>query len=261
MENVFFPLDGSAPPGTYTYFVDNFNQVGLSPDLWTLEVFVGDMLISRNTGVTDREGNNSFFNYTRIGTPTGTPPMVAPTITPTGTPMAAPTIITPTTSPTSAPISITPIPTTLSSIVSLEDYYISFVAPMATREPTPEEYNEMGVRINDWFEAQLTAFYTNVNRTDVQFLGTESSINCTLFGGSNNTIPPRRDEFNIYMNFEFFDFTFSENSNVPTTAEVVEIMIASISRDFILQVVRTYTGTPFESTNEVFISNIGNVCG
>ena len=65
VENVFFPLDRSAPLGTYTYFVDNYNQIGASPDPWTLEVFVGETLVSSNSGATEAGGINQIFNYTR----------------------------------------------------------------------------------------------------------------------------------------------------------------------------------------------------
>lgn len=135
--------------------------------------------------------------------------------------------------------------------VLVEDYYISFAAPGATREPTQAEYDEMLVRINDWFEAQLRAKYAN--RTDVEFLGTESSNDFTLYG-INNNIPPSPERFNIYMNFDFSKFSFSETSTVPTNEEVYEIMLASITPDFILQVVRSLTGSPFELTNEVFFA-------
>jgi uncharacterized protein YfaP (DUF2135 family) len=58
VENVFFPLVGSAPRGTYTYFVDNFDQVGSSPDTWTVQVFVGNMLVSTNSGATEQNATN-----------------------------------------------------------------------------------------------------------------------------------------------------------------------------------------------------------
>lgn len=65
VENVFFPLDGSAPRGTYTYFVNNYNQVGLTPDTWTLQVFVGETRVTRHSGVTADKGDNPKFNFTR----------------------------------------------------------------------------------------------------------------------------------------------------------------------------------------------------
>jgi hypothetical protein len=192
--------------------------------------------------------------------PTATPtvaPNVAPTVSPTAVPSdrpsAAPTASrteTPSDSPSAAPIPLNPTPTPV-QLLLIEDYFISFVAPGATREPTQAEYDEMLVRINDWFEQQFEELYAN--RTDVQFLGAESSNDFALYG-LNNDIPPRPAEFNIYMNFDFTEYTYSEDSVIPTTQEVFEVMRLSITTDFILEVVRTFTGTPFESTNEVFFA-------
>jgi hypothetical protein len=184
--------------------------------------------------------------------------MVAPTAVPSGAPSIAPTSPAPSVRPTAipsdspsrTPIALNPTPTPVQRIL-VEDYYISFVAPGATREPTQAEYDEMLSRINDWFERQFMEQYAN--NPDVQFLGTETSNDFTLYG-LNNNIPPRPAEFNIYMNFDFSEYTYSETSVVPTTQEVFEIMRQSITRDFILEVVRTFTGSPFESTIEVFFA-------
>ena len=69
---------------------------------------------------------------------------------------------------------------------------------------------------------------TSANRTDVEFLGSESSNDFTLYGVKNN-IPPRPAEFNIYMNLDFSEYTFSETSVVPATNEVFELMRESQS--------------------------------
>lgn len=55
VENIFFPVDGSAPNGTYTYFVVNFNQTG-SADTWTLQVLTVDEIIASQSGVTVGDG-------------------------------------------------------------------------------------------------------------------------------------------------------------------------------------------------------------
>jgi hypothetical protein len=52
VENVYFPLDGTAPAGTYTYLVRNFKQGGVAPDAWKIEVHMGDKLIAQNFGTT-----------------------------------------------------------------------------------------------------------------------------------------------------------------------------------------------------------------
>jgi hypothetical protein len=185
--------------------------------------------------------------------PTTLTPTIAPTLAPTLAPTAAPTVVAsdaPSLRPSGAPIPLVPTPTPV-QIVRVTDYYISFVAPDATREPTQAEYDEMLRRINEWF--QMTFMEQYANNPETQFIGSVASNDFTLFGVNNN-IPPRPADFNIYMNFDFSEFTYTENSVVPTTSEAFEIMRASITRDFILEVVRTYTGTPFESTDEVFFA-------
>jgi hypothetical protein len=62
VENIFFPLDGSAPRGTYTYFVDNYNQIG-EADSWTLQVYLGDTLQISNNGVVGESGVGTRFTF------------------------------------------------------------------------------------------------------------------------------------------------------------------------------------------------------
>ena len=68
VENIFFPIDGSAPSGTYTYFVHNFSEQGDSADPWELRVLVGNEIVVTQTGLL---GNNEFsveFTYEHTGT-------------------------------------------------------------------------------------------------------------------------------------------------------------------------------------------------
>lgn len=150
-----------------------------------------------------------------------------------------------------APILPRPTPTSGSKIVLAEDYYISFDAPQATREPSTTEYAEMLFRINQWFETQFASFYANSPK--VQFIRAETSNDFTLYGVNHN-IPPQPANFNIYINYDFTAFTFSASSNIPTTQEVFEVMRLSFTQRFLLEVVRTFTGYPFESTVEVFLA-------
>lgn len=63
VENIFFPLDGSAPRGTYTYFVVNYFQVGSLPDAFTLEVFLGDTLQVSQSGVVSASENGTEYTF------------------------------------------------------------------------------------------------------------------------------------------------------------------------------------------------------
>lgn len=104
-------------------------------------------------------------------------------------------------------------------------------------------------RVTEWFNMFFEEFYAD--DPDVEFLGTESEIDLTLFG-SEAGIPQER--YNIYMDFSFTEFIWSEDSIPPLNSELFDIMRTSISTDFILQQVRTFTGSPFETTNEAFFA-------
>lgn len=104
-------------------------------------------------------------------------------------------------------------------------------------------------RITAYYKETFTGIYAT--DTDTEFLDVMSSNDFTLYGADAG-IPEAR--FNIYMNFDFSDFTYTEESVVPTNTEIFQIMKDAITQQFIIDVVRTYTGTPFESTNEVFFA-------
>jgi hypothetical protein len=65
VESVYFPLDGTAPVGSYTYYVRNWRQRGVAPDAWKFEVYVGDNLIAQSFGTTTDHTNSDqyMFNY------------------------------------------------------------------------------------------------------------------------------------------------------------------------------------------------------
>jgi hypothetical protein len=194
--------------------------------------------------------------------PTATVETSAPTLAPaTGAPTSAPVVgpttaapttaapsVLPSDAPSNMPINLSPTATPVQT-VRVTDYYISFVAPDATREPTQDEYAEMLRRITAYFKDTFTGIYANDPNTT--FLDVVSSNDFTLYGAAAG-IPEAR--FNIYMNFDLSDFTYTLDSVVPTNAEIFQIMKDSITQQFIIDVVRTYTGTPFESTNEVFFA-------
>ena len=104
-------------------------------------------------------------------------------------------------------------------------------------------------RTSDYFETVFADFYAN--NPDVDFLGIESAIDFTLYAGEAGR-PEER--FNIYINFSFSDLTFTEDSIPPTTAEALDILYSAISPTYILEVVRTFEGTPWVSTSEVFFA-------
>jgi hypothetical protein len=123
------------------------------------------------------------------------------------------------------------------------------VAPDASRSPTTEEFAEMLLRITAYFDAYLTE-YLATNQT-LSFDRIETSNDFNLYGTPEAGQPEER--YNIFMNFNYSDFIFSPDTlNPPTSDEIFAILLTSITADLILDVVRTYTFTPFESTNEIF---------
>jgi hypothetical protein len=149
-----------------------------------------------------------------------------------------------------APFLSSPRPTQVQT-VRVTDYFIAFVAPTATREPTEEEYNEMNRRITAYFSDAVLSLYAD--DSNIEFVSIDSSNDFTLYGAAAGIPSPR---YNIYMNFNYTDVTYRTTTGlmvVPTVAEQFFDLKNSITVDFILDVVRTYTGTPFESTNEVVV--------
>jgi hypothetical protein len=186
----------------------------------------------------------------------------APTFPPTGT-AAASTQNVPVEAPTDAPIHpVTTIPMEapkVSNAVQLSDHFISFVAPKAIRAPTREEYDEMIERIHNWFETAVSNEYNNNSTSsDPNFKFLELDLfNDFQMYGLNKSIPPRPESFNIYINFDYANYLFEDNNNgqdLPSPADLFKVIRRSITTNFILYVVRTYKGTPFESTNEVFLA-------
>lgn len=64
-ENIFFPTDGSAPKGTYRYFVQNYEQIG-SVDNWILSVYLGDERLRFHTGETQDQLFSTAYTYVQV---------------------------------------------------------------------------------------------------------------------------------------------------------------------------------------------------
>jgi transforming growth factor-beta-induced protein len=179
--------------------------------------------------------------------PSGTVATAAPVIPATPAPsMPTPGSDIPSTSPGSASPPVDPTMVT----VRVEDYYISYVAPGATRAPTPEEYNEMLMRTSGYFDYVFRDRFAS--DPSIKFLGTKAESDYTLYG-TEAGIPEER--FNIYINFSVTEVMFANDSTVPEVSALFEIMKDSISgsagANYITTAVQAYTGSPFESTNEV----------
>jgi hypothetical protein len=129
--------------------------------------------------------------------------------------------------------------------VGVTTFYTSYEAPKATREPTLAEYEEMNNRTAAYFETVIRDYYAN--STNVTVSGVTSEINGTLYGAAAG-IP--RHPFNIYINFSFA-FTYTQDSIPPDAAQTFAIMKQADLVKYIFQVVRTFTGSPFQSTKQI----------
>ena len=190
------------------------------------------------------------FTPSESPTPTDVPiprPTDAPVAQPTDAPIPQPTDA-PIAQPTDAPVPLQPTATPVQR-VRVRDFYISFVSPDAAREPTQAEYEEMMAKTTDWFEVVFAERFAN--DPNVTFLGSNSAIEETKF---NAGIPEAR--FNIYMNFEFTDVLYTEDSSPPGVAETFEIMRQAITTDYILEAVRSVTDSPFEVVTEVYFAAV-----
>jgi hypothetical protein len=128
--------------------------------------------------------------------------------------------------------------------VRVENFFLAYNAPMADREPTADEYNQMRDLTTEYFTNYFTGRYAN--DTAVKFLTAESGIKFNLYQAG---IPAQR--FNIYMQYNYTDLIYTVDSTPPSAAESFIIMRDSITAEYILNYVRNATNTPFDSTQEV----------
>jgi uncharacterized surface protein with fasciclin (FAS1) repeats len=189
---------------------------------------------------------------------------VAPPVEPPVEPPVAIPIVAPVAAVTAAPVAAVtgapvPAPTTAPAAASneqtvrLQDFYISYVAPGATREPTVAEYAEMLNRTSNYFQRYFETYYAN--DPNVEFVSIKATTDFTRYGPDAG-IPEAK--FNIYINFALTDLTFTADSTPPDAKALFDILAASTSGQdgvtYILTEVQTFTGSPFETTNEVFLA-------
>jgi hypothetical protein len=147
---------------------------------------------------------------------------------------------------------LSPTATTQLQTVRVTDYYIAFNAPNATREPTEKEYNEMNRRITAYFAKVLMNIYEDDPK--IEFISMNSSIDFTRYGAEAGIF---LNGYNIIMSYSFSDVTFrtlTESSVVvPSAPQISSRWRYSTNYNYFISLVpRTYTGTPFESTDRVY---------
>jgi hypothetical protein len=111
--------------------------------------------------------------------------------------------------------------------------------------PTVEAYDLVFANTMAYFNESLRALFADQDR--VMFLEVAALLTDV---GHNQGIPEER--FNILLTLDNIMFTFAPDSEVPTETEAFGLVQRLITADYILDVVRTVNGTPFESVTEVF---------
>lgn len=128
------------------------------------------------------------------------------------------------------------------SVLAIPRFFIAMVAPGATRSPTDDEYNTLTNRTAAYFTTFLNDTYA-ANDT-VAFESLDLALNNTRF---QLGIPEPR--FNIYMDF-VMSTQFSPTSTPDTPAQIFNLLIPSITPNFILNEVRMVLDSPFTTVNE-----------
>jgi len=136
----------------------------------------------------------------------------------------------------------------IQTTVRINDCFLAMVA-RGVREPTKEEYQEIARRTNTRFKKYIEHWYKEAD--GVEFVDLKSEIGQTSFGEEAG-IPS--EKYNIYIKFAFFDIVYSADSDIPGKEETLKLMKNAISKNFIEEVVRSFAGTPFESTTEVWFA-------
>jgi hypothetical protein len=145
---------------------------------------------------------------------------------------------------TSAPV----VPGT--QVVRVLNYYLAYVSP-STTEPTEEEYQQMLDLTTEYFTMYFEEAYAD--DADVDFISVTVGLKFTEFDDPG--FPPEIGvRYNIYMDYSFSDWVFTEASTPPTDTEIFSIMRNSIDNTYILEWVRSLTGTPFAGVTEVIFA-------
>ena len=129
-------------------------------------------------------------------------------------------------------------------------FYLGFVVEGVTGEPPSEQYDSLRVSTIDFINETLTELYSA--DPDSEFLGFEFFIVTTDFGRG---LP--RERFNIYV--ECSSKTFFDADGVhPDTDELLAVLRASISVEYVQDFVWGQVGGAFASTSEVVLRRVPN---
>lgn len=121
------------------------------------------------------------------------------------------------------------------------------VDPAASRSPTDEEFSTIAERTADVFYKHLADHYSaNDTNPVIELIGLDLVLNNTEYGAGKPDA-----KFNIYMDFTVSTL-YTGVSEPESPEEQIDVLEGAIDADYILNIVRTLTGTPFETVNELF---------
>jgi hypothetical protein len=133
--------------------------------------------------------------------------------------------------------------------VPIVPYYIAFVAPLADREPTEDEYLLIAQLTTLYFEEIFAALYEN--DPAVTFLRVQSNLTNTKFEAD---IP--EPDFNLYMAFNTSVVFAAASRELPASADLFAIMDESIGTSYIVDYVWQAPETPFISAQEAILNPV-----
>lgn len=129
----------------------------------------------------------------------------------------------------------------------MQPYYIAFAAPLATREPTDDEYLLISQLTTLYFEEIFAAIYSN--SSSVTFVRVDTLLDAVQYEAG---IPD--PAFNLYMAFDTA-VIFSADSVAPNATELFDIMQEAIGTSYIVNYVWQAPETsPFISTQDAVLN-------
>ncbi|CAB9525610.1 expressed unknown protein [Seminavis robusta] len=119
--------------------------------------------------------------------------------------------------------------------VTIPEFYIALVLSEGG-EPSPAEYENLRLATCKHLLERLSAAYSNIGKVDLKFLATEF--------GTKKPDP----KFQVFVEAEA---TISCSGTQPKAQGILETLLGTFDRDFLLRSVRRLEGSPFASAVEV----------
>jgi hypothetical protein len=126
---------------------------------------------------------------------------------------------------------------------------MSFVSP-DTGSISNQTYTDLVAKAIVYYDNFLSNFYAN----QTQFVSLDLFLNFTLDAGKAPSQPFPR--FNIYMEFSGGIAMFARSAKNPTSFQLFQSLRGGLVTAFIVDPVRTFTGTPLAQVSEAFIQTL-----